>query len=377
MADGRDTAPPVHKRQRGPRAWAEPVRHLDPGYFALVMATGIVSAALRDTGRPTLSAVLLILAIVCLAVLVIALVVRLALFPRKVGADLSAPDRAFAFFSFVAAFGILADRLAEDGHRTPAAALGLIAALAWLGLTYGVPVRLVLGPHKGPVLKGVNGTWFLWVVGTQSLAVVSAALGTAYPEQARPFALAAVVAWSTGVVLYLLLTAVTLIRLLLLPVRPEELKPQHWVMMGAAAITVLAAARILRMPWAPLVGATGAVLAGLAVVLWSFGTWMIPMLLVFEAGRSMVRRFRLEYESPLWSTVFPLGMYAASGIELGRLMGAAIVEGIGLVWVWIAFPAWMITFAAMLLFLLNRWRARPAGTPGRPGTERERDRAAG
>jgi tellurite resistance protein TehA-like permease len=76
------------------------VRELYPGDFALVMATGICSTALRGVEQPAAaSAVLLVTAVVSFAVLLAALGLRVARYPRLVARDLAAPDRAFAFFT--------------------------------------------------------------------------------------------------------------------------------------------------------------------------------------------------------------------------------------------------------------------------------------
>jgi len=143
------------------------VRDLDPGYFALVMATGICSTALHDVGRTGASVALLVIALGSFAVLCVALGWRIARHPGRVLADLGAADRAFAFITVVAACGVLAARLAGDGHRGWALGLAGAGVAVWLALTYTIPVRLILGPRPQPVLAGVNGTWFVWVVGTQ------------------------------------------------------------------------------------------------------------------------------------------------------------------------------------------------------------------
>src|SRR5690242_19639623 len=106
------------------------------------MATGICSTALGEVGQPTASAVLLGIAIVCLAGLGGALGLRLIRYPGRVLADLGAPDRAFAFFTVVAACNMLAVRLAGDGHRAAALVLAAFGGLVWLVLTYTIPVRL-------------------------------------------------------------------------------------------------------------------------------------------------------------------------------------------------------------------------------------------
>jgi tellurite resistance protein TehA-like permease len=184
--------------------------------------------------------------------------------------------------------------------------------------------------------------------------VIISALAVVFPAQARPAALAAVLMWSVGLMLYLIVATLVLTRLLLLEVRPEDLTPPYWVTMGATAITVLVAARILGMPEAPAISAIRPLLAGLAVVLWAFGTWLIPMLVLFGIWRHMLRRVRLEYLPQLWSVIFPLGMYAVASMELGRAIDLPIVEEIGRLWVWVAIPAWTLTFLGMLASLTRR-----------------------
>jgi tellurite resistance protein TehA-like permease len=321
------------------------VRDLYPGYFALVMATGIVSTALRDVGQPTASAVLLLIGIGCFAVLCGALGWRLIRYGRRVIEDLTAADRAFAFFTIVAASNVLGARLAADGHRAAAIAFAGLGLLVWLGLTYIIPVRLILGPRPQPVLAGVNGTWFIWVVGTQSLAVMAATLDQPADGHAR-------------------VATLVITRLLLLEVRPQDLTPPYWVTMGATAITVLAAAQILAMPPAPAVTATRQVVAGLGVVLWAFGTWLIPLLVAFGVWRHVLNRVRLGYLPQLWSIVFPLGMYAGASMELGMAAELPIVEGIGRAWTWVAVSAWLMVFLAMCHSLARSAlgkRKRPKG----------------
>jgi tellurite resistance protein TehA-like permease len=335
------------------------VRNLYPGYFAMVMATGICSTALRDLDQTALSAVLLIIAIAGFAVLCTALLWRIIRYPRLVLTDLSAPDRAFAFFTFVAACDVLCARLARDGHRNLAIGLAILGAAAWLGLTYTIPVRLILGPRPTPVLAHVNGTWFIWVVGTQSIAVSAAVLDHQHSNQPNPTALLAVLMWSVGVVLYLVVATLVLTRLLLLDVRPQDLTPPYWVTMGATAITVLAAAQILTMPPSPAITTTRPVIGGLAVMLWAFGTWLIPLLITFGIWRHGINRIQLTYLPALWSIVFPLGMYAVASMHLGKAAHLPLIEHIGQASTTIALTAWLLVFTAMCHTLLKTIRRTP------------------
>jgi tellurite resistance protein TehA-like permease len=339
------------------------IRTLFPGYFALVMATGIVSTAVGADGAVRVSAVLLGLAIACYVVLVVAYVWRLAAWPREFLADAADPRKAFAFFTFVAGSDVLGTRLAADGHYRSAVALLIVAGLAWLLLTYGMPLGLVTRHGTRSALAGSNGTWFLWTVGTQSIAVSVASLR---PPLATGLVAVAVGFWAVGVVLYLLIAGIILAGLLHFPVEPAALTPAYWVFMGATAISVLAGAKLLGLPPGPLTVAMHPLVAGVSVVLWAFGTWLIPLLIGLGVWRHLIRRVRLRYEPGLWSIVFPLGMYCVASHALGLAVGVPWLVTVGSDGAWLAFAVWAGVFVAMLASLagLPRALSRPAGPPG-------------
>ena len=344
------------------------IRDLNPGYFALVMATGIVSRALRSDGSARLSAILLVLTIVFYAILVVAYGWRLAGYRREFLADAANPRKAFAFFTFVAASDVLGSRLAADGHSGATVGLLIVAGLAWLVLNYGVPMMLIARHGTQPLLSGVNGTWFVWVVGTQSIAVSATVLPS--PVSAGVVAVA-VACWSVGVVLYVLVAALTVTRLLLYPVEPEDLTPADWVFMGATAISVLAGAQILLLPPDPLLTAMRPVIAGISVVLWAFGTWLVPFLLGMGAWRHLIRKVRLRYEPTLWSIVFPVGMYGVASRELGTALHVSWLETLGSDEAWLALAVWVVVLLAMLGSFAGALARSPARRADAPGTVRD------
>jgi hypothetical protein len=79
---------PRRLRLRGADLLRQAVRDADPRCFAMVMATGIVSVALRLIGHPDLSWALLWVAAVAFAVLVVASVWRVAAFGSQVRGEL-------------------------------------------------------------------------------------------------------------------------------------------------------------------------------------------------------------------------------------------------------------------------------------------------
>jgi tellurite resistance protein TehA-like permease len=337
----------------------EAVRTLNPGYFALVMATGIVSIAMLNHHVVAISVILLWLACLAYVVLVVLNVVRLIAFRADLAADLADPRRAFGLFTFVAATDVVGTRLAVDGHDTVAFVLLGVGWFAWLVLGYVVPWTAALGNARRPIVRDANGTWFIWVVASQSIAVLAAAIEPTVGVGRRELALLAVFSWSVGVFLYAATGLLVAVRMLWYPLRPDDLTPPYWVAMGATAITVVAGARIVQMADAPMVAATRGLAAGTSVVFWAFGSWLIPPLLAAGIWRHIVHRIPLRYEAGLWSVVFPLGMYGVGSHYLGQADRLPIVQDIGANESWVALGAWVLTSLALLVNLARTLR-RPA-----------------
>ncbi|HET7173873.1 MAG TPA: tellurite resistance/C4-dicarboxylate transporter family protein [Nocardioidaceae bacterium] len=334
------------------------VRTLAPGYFALVMATGIISLGMRLRGFHALSAALLVLCAASWVVLTALTTWRLLAFGVDLARDFTDARRAFGFFTVVAGTNVLGVRLGVAGF--PAVTAGLLAAagLLWVALGYVVPWTSVLSREERPVIRFANGTWFIWVVASQSVAAAAATIEPTFTTGRRELALCAVVAWSVGACLYLAVGVMVAMRMLWYPLQPDELKPPYWVSMGALAITVLAAARIVQMADAPMVEATRGLIAGAAVVLWAFASWLIPVLVAAGWWRHRTHRVPLRYDPTLWSIVFPLGMYAVASAYLGDADRLPLVGVVGSVELWVAFAAWLAVGAAMLGHL---WRTVAIG----------------
>ncbi|HEX6248836.1 MAG TPA: tellurite resistance/C4-dicarboxylate transporter family protein, partial [Nocardioidaceae bacterium] len=335
------------------------VEGLTPGYFALVMASGIISVGMDLEGFAALSAILLG---VCAAAFVLLLVLtawRFAAFRSAVNEDFMDPRRAFGFFTFVAGTNVLGVRLGMEGWYWATALLLLFSGLAWLVLGYVVPWTAVLGRQERPVVVTANGTWFIWVVASQSVAVAAATIEPVFDPVRRELALLAVMSWSVGVFLYGAAGILVSLRLMLYPFGPEELTPPYWVSMGALAITVLAGARIVEMADAPMVDVTRDLIAGLAVVFWAFATWLIPVLVAAGWWRHVARKVPLRYEATLWSIIFPLGMYAVAGIYLGETDRLPVVSVVGSVELWVAFAAWALVFVSMIVHVARTVLLRP------------------
>lgn len=336
---------------------------LSPGYFALVMGTGIVSVGLHLTGFEAVSLVLLGIAAVSYVVLWVLYLWRAFAHRAQMLADLRGPEMAFAYFTVVAGTDVLAVRLIQAGYVGIAMPLFFFAAVLWFVFGYVLPWQVLMTRDGKPILARTNGTWFIWAVASQSLAVGMAQIQPHLAEGTLWVGVLAVLSWSVGVALYAGVGMLVLLRIIHFGITPREFEPPYWVAMGAMAIAVVAGTSIVDMKSTPMVDATRALIAGTVVVFWSFCLWLIPMLVGAGFWRHIVHRVPLTYVPTLWSIVFPLGMFAVASINLGRVDHLPIVELIGAVALVVAAVVWAVVFAAMIRNLLRI--LRPARRPNR------------
>ncbi len=357
----------VDARKMGARpagSVAAAIRDLHPSYFAFVMATAIISTGTFTFGPSWLSRALLVLASAGFVVLSAALVLQLAWYRSRVVTDIAAPEQVFGFFAIVAALDVLGVRFDAAGHPIVTAVLAAVAAVVWVVLSYGVPGSLLLARHQDSVLGGVNGTWLLWAVGTQSVSVSASTLARVWPSQSALLALVAVGLWGVGLILYLVLVSLIMLHWLTVPMTPATLGPAYWILMGATAITVLAGAHILALPAGLAVRqATAQMVKGFSFVFWAFGTWWIPLLILLGVWRHVRRQWPLTYEPSLWSIVFPLGMYSVATSSLGNAVNLGFMTPLSRFMLWVAVAAWAAVSVAMVVRF-----ARRSGKPQAPST---------
>jgi len=141
----------------------------------------------------------------------------------------------------------------------------------------------------------------------------------------------AIAFWALGLVLYPLVAG----RIVRSSLRERDFSPTLWIVMGALAITTLAADELLLDK--------RALGSGVALATWVAASAAIPLLIVTEFR---VRRW--SYEVARWSFVFPLGMYGvASRILGGADPGLTGLRDVGTAFFGIAFAAWVLAAAGL------------------------------
>ncbi|MGH3654900.1 MAG: tellurite resistance/C4-dicarboxylate transporter family protein [Glutamicibacter sp.] len=335
------------------------LENLSPGYFALTMGTGIVSVGLHEAGWDLFSRILLVIAAVTYALLWVLYIWRAVAFSEAMKADLRGPEMAFGYFTVVAGTDVLAVRLGAEGFGAISMGLVTLAAILWFIFGYALPWQVFLTRDGKPILSRVNGTWFIWAVASQSLAIGLSVIQPYAANGKSLIGLLAVLTWSVGVALYAGVAVLVLLRILYFGMTPKEFEPPYWVAMGAMAIAVVAGSKIIAMESTPMVDATRALIAGTVAAFWSYCLWLIPILVGAGVWRHVVHRVPLAYTPTLWSIVFPIGMFAVASINLGRVDSLPVVETIGHGALIAALLVWTTALVAMIRhYILLAWRNR-------------------
>lgn len=341
------------------RTW---VQTLYPAYFASVMATGIVSVSLFLLGVPLLSQILWGIGSALLVVFAAIYLVRAVRFGQAFRQDLLDPTRVFGFFTFVAACGVLATRFALNGWTAYTVGLTAAAFVAWVLLLYWAFAMLLFSNQRS-IEQSVNGSWLIAIVGTESLAITWVLLAQAAPEQRAMLQFFAYIFWTFGVLLYVIFITLIVFRFAFMRIKPSDLTPPYWINMGAMAITTVAGVRLLQVahPTA-FISLLQPYIEGFTVMMWAWGTWWIPLLIIIGIWKYGIQREPLRYEPALWSIVFPLGMYSVAVQLLGHLAGLEFLRPLGPWLTWIAFAAWCLVGLSWLWAIASSFRHTAAAT---------------
>jgi tellurite resistance protein TehA-like permease len=318
-----------------------------PGYFGLVMATGIVSIALRSAGWYLLSDVLFGVNVLSFCVLWVITILRLARYRIAFFRDLTHHARGVTFLTMGAGTSVLGIQFAV---MTPlmilAKALWVLAGSLWLVLIYTFFGAITVADTKPALETTLDGSWLLVTVSIESVAV----LGTYVASGAYlTFTLfTSVCAYSLGGMFYILFITLILYRWIFAKNRPAALGPSEWIDMGALAITTLAGARLLMLDnrWTFLRNLSPFI-RGLTLLFWVTGTWWIPLLIIIEIWRH-VQGVPIVYSAQYWTLVFPLGMYTVATDALTKATGVTMLASIPKMTVYAALFAWILTFVGML-----------------------------
>lgn len=348
-------APPPHANTAGGLA------DLHPAYFAMVMATGIVSIAGHLLGLRWVAVPLFWANLVFYVAVWSLMLARVARYPGRVRADLMHHGRSVGFFTAVAATCVLGSQVLLIGGRWDAAvALWAVGIVLWAGLTYTIFSIITVKATKPSLAEGINGGWLVSVVAAQSVAVLGAQLAGGFDAHAPRVLFYCLVMWLGGGMLYVWIISLIFYRYTFFTLSPADLAPPYWINMGAVAISTLAGTMLIAAaPHSPVVTELLPFVKGLTLLFWATATWWIPMLVILGVWRHGYRRFPLRYDPLYWGAVFPLGMYTACTFRLAQVIDAPFLMFIPRAFVYVAIAAWAGTLLGLLRHLVTLASAGP------------------
>jgi tellurite resistance protein TehA-like permease len=309
----------------------------------MVMATGIIAVAASQQNWDWLAQALYVVAAIAYVVLAVLLGLRIARYPSMFTADVTNHAKGFAFLTTVAGTNVLgAASIVIHEWYDLAWVLWWVSLVLWAGFLYATLIAVVIGHGKPGLQSGINGTWFLLTVATESIAVVAALLLAKDGGEALAFT--ALATFTLGLALYLIVMTMIFLRWTFLELDPTEADPPAWIAAGAVAITVLAGSNLmLAAPASPRIDRVAPFIEGIVVLAWATATFWFPLMIAIGVWRHLVRRLPLRYHPSYWALVFPLGMYSAATFRMRAATELEVLEWLPKIALAAALVAWLAT----------------------------------
>lgn len=328
---------------------------LHPAYFALVMATGIVSIAGYLQNMDLLAWSLFYLNQVFYVVLWLFMLLRVSRHFSRVRADLANHSLGAGFFTLVAATNVLGSQFfIFASNQRAARLLWILGLVLWIVLIYAFFALMTVKEQKPALDAGINGAWLVTVVATQSVAALGALVASRLAAWQDELFFAVLCFYLFGCMLYLLVISLIFYRFMFFKLDPLDLTPPYWINMGAVAITTLAGASIILHGDTPLVADLLPFVKGFTLFYWATATWWIPLLIILGGWRHVVRRHRVAYHPLYWGLVFPLGMYTVCTYQLATALQLDFLYAIPRIFVYLAIVAWLAAFVGLTMQLTKK-----------------------
>ncbi len=329
--------------------------NLPTAYFAMVMATGIVSIACYNLNFINIAMPLFYFNISAYIFLIILYILRIFLYPKNVIDDLKDLAKSPGYLTFVAGTCVLGNQFVIIADNLSIASiLFYIGTIAWLLLIYTVFTVFTVKKDKPPINKAISGVWLLIIVSTQSVSILASQLTGHLPFANELISFFALAMFLCGCMFYIIIITLIVYRMSFFEMRAEEFAPAYWINMGAVAISTLAGSTIiLNIQYWSFIGEILPFLKGFTLFFWAIGSWWIPLIVILGIWRHIFKQLPLKYHPQYWGMIFPMGMYTACTIKLSQALELPFLMTIPTYFIYIALLAWF-TAAFGMFYLIGK-----------------------
>ena len=339
----------MHKEKLLAGTFLHGLKNLHVAYFALVMATGIVSVAAHIFSFHLVAELLFYFNMVAYPFLCMMYLLRIIFYFPDFKADAGDHAKSPGLLTFVAGSCVFGSQFVLiPANFQLATLLFYIGTVAWFLLIYLIFTVITVKREKPAINDAISGVWLLFIVSTQSVSILGAQLADYLPFGHEKVFFFSLIMFLCGCMFYIIVITLIVYRMSFFKMKAEEFAPPYWINMGAVAISTLAGSTlILNAHKVDFLTSILPFLKGFTLFYWAIGTWWIPLIVILGLWRHIFKHFPFKYHPQYWGMIFPLGMYTVCTVKLSQALELSFLMAIPSVFVYIALIAWSICAIGM------------------------------